>query len=144
MLQPRKPEQEGWPEFRQRTIRQARCLVHRYLPDRWSSQWLSRWWGYCGHTARGLREENVPGASLMNNFRNAEWWDEQQRMLGGARHSGRFFPKLAPLDKAMNSLFAMPWRQAACDRDLWKSKCQHWVLQQDVPWCSGTQFALTW
>ena len=80
----------------------------------------------------------------MNNFRNMEWWEEQQKMLSGARHSGRFFAKLAPLDKAMNRLFDMPWRQAACDRDLWKAKCQHWVLQQDVKWCSGQQFALAW
>ena len=144
MLRPRKHATEEWVNFRQRTVRQARALVHRFLTDRWSSSWLSRWWGYMGHTARGLQETVVPGASIMNNFRNLEWWSEQQKLSYGARHSGRFRAKLGPLDGAMNRVVRMPWRQAAADREYWGSRCRQWIVQQDVPWSSGHQFSIEW
>ena len=86
----------------------------------------------------------MPGASLMNNFRNHEWWTEQQNLTMGARHSGRFRAKLSPLDKCMNNVVGAPWRQAARDRGMWASKRSQWVSRQDVAWNSGQQFALMW
>ena len=44
MLKSRKHGGETWAEFRSRTIRQARQLVYTVLSERWSTQWVRRWW----------------------------------------------------------------------------------------------------
>ena len=144
MLRPRKHSSEDWVTFKQSTIRQARVMVLTHIRERWSTQWLARWWGYSGHTARGLNQNYVPGSSIINNYRNLEWWTTQQNLIGGARHAGRFRAKLAPLDRSMSSLFEVPWREAACNRELWGSKCQQWIINHDVVWNSGQQFSIEW
>ena len=144
MLGLRKRDGEQWVDFRRRGMRMARQLVCRALPARWSSQWLSRWWGFQGHVARGLDRAAPLSSSYLCHFRTLEWWTEQQATSTGMRHSGRFYAKLHQMDKRMNAVAAQPWRTLARDREGWGLKAQAWIQSQDIPWASGQQFALEW
>ena len=144
MLHPRKAASEPWVAFRQRSVRQARQVIHMHLGTRWPTQWLRRYWKYSGHTARSLLTPSPTAASILCHFRTAEWWDRQQRLSYGMRHTGRFFPKLSPMDRRMNRAAGGCWREKAMDRSAWRNACDVWISQQDLPWASGNQFALTW
>ena len=123
MLKHRKHGGETWVEFRQRTMRQARQLVWMYLPERWSTVWVRRWWGYCGHVARGCLRSPKPAPTILAEFRPLEWWSQEQRKVDGLRHNGRFHAKLCPLDGRMNSVCTRPWRETAMDRSLGCRRC---------------------
>ena len=140
----RKGTTEDWVTFKQRSMRQARQVVCLHSSGRWSSAWLSRFWGYMGHVARNYRSNNPTCAGFLNAFRDCEWWEKEQQRVGGMRHSGRFFPKLVQLDRAMNAVVGHPWREGAQNRQLWKDLAPSWIHQSDVPWCSGEQFAIEW
>ena len=142
MLRLRKRNDEPWADFRRRGVRQARQLVILHLGTRWSTIWLSRWWGYQGHVMRCVHHNQEPGSRTIANFRSVEWWRRQQQLLTGMRHSGRYHPKLHPLDMQMNRAAQGEWREIALNRDLWKTRGEAWILQQDVPWCSGCQLAI--
>ena len=144
MLRKRKHDRESWIEYRQRSFRQARLVVSRALPARWSTQWVRRWWGYSGHTARSSYQCPKPAPAILCEFRTVEWWDKEQRKTDGIRHNGRFRAKLGPLDRSMNSVCGRPWRETAQNRALWQSLCDAWVVLTDVPWTSGMQFSITW
>ena len=92
-LRPKKANDEPWPEYRMRTVRQARQIVLKYFPDRWSTQWLARFWG-CGHVARGQHDPCTSAACILSCYRPKEWWEHHQNLSQGHRHSGRFFPNL--------------------------------------------------
>ena len=85
MMRLGKRSTETWVEFRQRSVnRLGRPLGS--LGERWSTVWLKRWWNYCGR-----REfEPRPASTMLNGFRDAEWWSLEQRRVEGLRHSGRF------------------------------------------------------
>ena len=144
MLRPRKSSSETWVAFRQRSVRQARQIIHTHLGTRWSTQWLRRYWNYSGHTARSLLTPSPTAASILCHYRTAEWWEQQQRLSYGLRHTGRYFPKLAPMDRRMNRAAEGRWRERAMDRVAWRDACNAWISQQDLPWASGNQLALTW
>ena len=144
MLGLRKRANEQWVDFRRRGMRMARQLVCRSLPDRWSTQWLSRWWGFQGHVARGLDRDAPLSSSLLCHFRTLEWWTLQQSLTTGMRHSGRFHAKLHQMDRRMNAAAAQPWRVLARDREGWGARAHTWIQSQDLPWASGQQFALEW
>ena len=139
---------EDWSDFRKGSMRQARQVVCLHLHERWSTIWLSRFWSYMGHVARGLHADSPPCSSLLNNFRNNVWWTEQQQLSTGARHNRRFFPKLAQLvsqlDRAVDYTAGGEWRQQAQDREAWRGIAQQWILQNDIPWNSRQQFAIEW
>eukprot|EP00439_Symbiodinium_sp_Y106_P082670 s1758_g22.t1 len=66
----RKPE-ESWLEFRQRSIRAARQILHNTGTERWSTVWLRRHWQYRGHVARA--EHREPAGELHYGcFQNPE------------------------------------------------------------------------
>ena len=144
MLGLRKTAHEQWVDFRKRGMRMARQLVCRNIKDRWSTQWLSRWWGFQGHVCRGMDREAPPSSSYLCHFRTLEWWSNQQALVHGLRHSGRFHAKLHQLDRRMNAVAKQPWRILARDRRGWANAAQQWILTQDLPWSSGQQFALEW
>ena len=142
MLKLRKGNGESWEDHRRRGIRQARQLTVLHLGTRWSSVWLSRWWGYQGHVIRSQSRDVPLGSSKLACFRPLEWWRLQQQSQLGARHNGRYHPKLHALDTQMNIAAQGEWRVIAMNRDAWKSRAQTWINQQDVPWNSGMQLAL--
>ena len=144
MLKLKKPAREAWVEFRKRGLRQARQLACAHLSERWSTRWLARYWGFMGHTARGASLDSPPCSSIMVHYRPLEWWQEQQLLSTGLRHTGRFRAKLSTLDKRLNQAAGGVWRQVAQDRTLWKTRTQQWILHNDVPWASGSQFAIEW
>ena len=144
MLKLRKRPGEAWADFRKRGLRQARQLVCNHLRARWSTQWLSRHWGFMGHVARGILLDSPPCSSVLCHHRPLEWWELQQRTTSGLRHSGRFFPKLSDHDKKLNRAAQGLWREKARDRVEWRRRAEQWILQNDVSWTSGQQFAIEW
>ena len=145
MLKLRKHGAESWADYRRRSVRQARQMVFRFLTGRWSTQWLRRWWLYNGHVARGATRNPTPAPTVMSEYRTVEWWEREQLRVAGLKHTGRFFPKLCPLDKRMNSVCGgTPWRETALQRDKWQSLTDAWIQLADVQWASGNQFAIAW
>ena len=144
MLRLKKPNHEHWTDFRKRGFRQARQLVVMHMTQRWSTRWLSQWWGYMGHLARNAQTNNPTCAAIMCQYRPLEWWQHQQALISGERHKGRFFAKIHPLDAKMNTAAGGPWREIAQDRGLWKSRAQTWISMNDLPWNSGMQFEIEW
>ena len=144
MLRLRKHAGETWTAYRQRGFRQARQLICLNVRERWSTQWLSRFWGFSGHVARGMDLQSPPSSSIICFHRTSEWWEMQKLTVSGLRHSGRFFPKMTEMDKKMNAVAGGPWRTVARDRVKWKGLANDWIQQQDVPWASGQQFMIEW
>ena len=144
MLQAEKGNEETWATYRQRTVRWARQTVQQHLGERWSTQWLDRYWGYMGHVARAINDDYPPAASIICYHRTLEWWEHQQRLPEGLRHTGHFYPKLSNIDRRMNKASKGPWRDGAKDKGFWKISCQEWIVHQDIKWARGSQFALTW
>ena len=133
---------ETWLEFRMRSFRVARYVILQHMGERWSTHWLRRCWLYAGHRARGIHLTPTPGCSLLDSYRNLEWWQEQQGLSTGHRHKGRFFPRLMSEEKAMNRAAGGPWREVAQNREGWRQCTSAWIEQQDLPWSSGVQLAL--
>ena len=142
MLKLKKRADEPWSDFRVRGFRQARQLVLLHLRERWSTVWLSRFWGYQGHVVRSSQQDAPPCSAAIIYFRPVEWWRKQQQTVTGARHKGRFHVKLHPLDDQMNRAAQGEWRLIALDRVQWKLRACDWLLQQDVAWTSGQQLSL--
>ena len=141
---------ESWPEFKARTFRGARQVIANYLKQRWSSLWLSRWWGFAGHRARGCLHTHPNASTIVDSYRNREWWLSQQRLKNGIRHKGFrgekgvFYAKLMNFERDMDAVAKGPWRVAAQNRTEWKQLCLQWVKVMDVPWTSGRQTSLEW
>ena len=144
MLRLRKPADEHWSDYRMRGFRQVRQLVVLHLQQRWSTRWLSQWWGYMGHLARNQHQTHPTCAAIMCQYRSLEWWTHQQALTTGARHQGRYYAKLHPMDAKMNAVAGGPWREVAQDRGLWKNLADKWISWNDLPWCSGQQFQIEW
>ena len=144
MLRLRKRPGEAWADFRKRGLRQARQLVCRNLKDRWSTQWLSRFWGFMGHVARGEDLPSPPCSSVICKHRPLAWWEEQQSTPHGVRHRGRFRAKMMDVEKRLDRAAGGAWRVMARDRVAWRKGADQWIVQNDVPWASGNQFAIEW
>ena len=70
MLRLRKHGRESWMEFRMRSYRQARQIVFTHMRDRWSTQWLGRWWNFAGHAARGAHLASPTCSSVLLQVRD--------------------------------------------------------------------------
>ena len=89
---------ETWLQFKQRAFRGAKQMVWKCLKRRWSTCWLERWWGFAGHRARGLDREVPCAASVIDDFRNREWWTwNQGRPVQERVQHPRHFPRLSNL-----------------------------------------------
>ena len=118
----RRKSDETWLDFRTRSMRGARHVLHSHHMERWSTIWLKRFWDYKGHIARALDRESPPASSLMDSVRTLEWWTEKQRE--GIRHPGQFFPYHTNEEKALNrAAGGTPWRQVAREVTRW-SQCK--------------------
>ena len=142
MLRLKKGKFEEWVDFRKRGVRHARQVVSLHLKDRWSTQWLARYWNYAGHVARGLLNTPAPSSAILCYHRSVHWWERQQEDPLGMRHSNRFFSKLYPLERSLDTAAGGEWRFVAMDRREWRSKLPNWTERMDVPWTSGSQDAL--
>ena len=134
---------ESWLEFRQRSIRAARQIIHNTGTERWSTTWLRRHWQYRGHVARAAQRGSPPASSIMDAFRTLTWWREQQRWKDGARHPSSFYPHLSNEEIRLNrGAGVRDWRQLAVQPREWKQREPQWIKMHDVAWCSGRQLAL--
>ena len=88
MLKLCKGSSATWAEFRQQGVRQAKQLTVLHVGVRWSSVWLSRWWGYQGHIIHCTQSQDQPASLRIATFRNVEWWCQQQQTISGLRHHG--------------------------------------------------------
>ena len=90
-----------------------------------------------------MDKESPPASSVMNYYRNREWWQDQQRSIDdGARHTGRFSAKSMNWERDLSQVCQGDWRAKARDRPGWKGLEQAWVDHMDVEWASGGQNAL--
>ena len=142
MLSSKRGMAETWLEHHLRKLRTARAVVHSTIRERWSTKWLRRAWGYMGHVARGMDRLSPPASSVINQYRDREWWQMQQHSTMGLRHVGRFFPKLMNWERDLCSVCGGNWKAKAKDRLLWKGLEQAWISKMDVEWASGGQNAL--
>ena len=128
--------EESWLDFRMRSLRAARQILHNSGAERWSTTWLRRHWQYRGHVVRAGEREQPPASSIMDGYRTLSWWRRQQSQRDGVRHPTSFYPHLSNEEVRLNrAAGAAEWRE-------WKSKEDQWVRQNDVAWCSGRQLAL--
>ncbi|OLQ00488.1 putative 149 kDa protein [Symbiodinium microadriaticum] len=133
-----KRRDEGWDAFRLRAYRGARAALHASGTERWSTEWLRRWWRYAGHRSRCLLREFPPLSAHLEAFRTLDWWRQQQRDPHGLRHP-RHYPRLANLERDMHKAAQGDWRVCAQDREGWRRLEQGWVNSMDLPWASGKQ-----
>ena len=137
----RRKSDETWLDFRTRSMRGARHVLHSHHMERWSTTWLKRFWDYKGHVARASDRQFPPASSLMDSVRTLEWWTEKQR--AGVRHPGQFFPYHTNEEKALNrAAGGMAWRQVARDVTTWAQCKNAWVHSMDIAWASGRQLAI--
>ena len=143
MMRLRKGAQEDWGAFRLRVWRAARAALHRAGEERWSTVWLRKYWRFSGHRARGLDRESPVLSSILDSFRNKQWWEaEKQKPKGvGLRHV-RHFAKLMQMEGRLDFVAGGPWRCLARDRKAWADREQAWVEREDLPWASGRQPSL--
>ena len=142
MMRKSRRQHETWLEHRVRTLREARNVLHSTGLGRWSSEWLSRVWRYAGHRAR-CSNRPIPGAAaILDEFRTLEWWEVEQRRVGGIRHRGRFFAKLMGHERSLNQAAGGAWRIQANSRGQWKHSEKKFIQNMDVEWASGRQDAL--
>ena len=137
-----KRSDEDWPDFRRRSVRSARYALHVSGCSRWSTVWLSRWWSYAGHRVRAAQRPTPPISSLLEGFRDRQWWEAEKLKQDGLSHNGRYFPRIHTMDKAMDLVCGEPWRQVALDKQLWRDKRVEWLQARDLPWASGVQLSI--
>ena len=138
----RRKTDESWLEFRLRSLRGARHVLHSHLMDRWSTVWLQRFWKYKGHIARALDRQHPPASSYMDSCRTLLWWKEKQR--NGLTHPAAFFPYHTREETALNNAAQhQDWRQVARDTTAWLQQMPRWISEMDVAWSSGRQLALS-
>ncbi|CAE7902753.1 pol [Symbiodinium microadriaticum] len=77
MMRIRRGPSEDWGAFRLRAWRAARAALHRSGEERWSTTWLRRYWRFAGHRARGLDREHPALSSIIDSFRDKQWWDSE-------------------------------------------------------------------
>ena len=143
MMRLRRGPSEDWGGFRLRAWRAARAALHRAGEERWSTTWLKKFWGYSGHRARGLDRAHPPLSSILDSFRDRQWWvHEQTKPKGqGLRHV-RHYAKLMQMERKLDSVAGGAWRTLARDRVAWAAAVGQWVEQQDIPWATGRQLSL--
>ena len=138
-----KGRDEDWVTFRIRTFRIARyVIIQQHCPERWSTSWLRRVWGYAGHRARSGGWRSPPLSYYIDCFRDLRWWEQEQQSSTGLRHPARFYPKLMTEERALNRAAQGAWRRVAQDRDAWQQGLRRWLEQQDLEWSSHTQLAI--
>ena len=137
-----KRSQESWVDFRKRVVRSARVFLHHSKVDRWSTQWLRKWWGYAGHRVRSLLRSSPPISAYIDCFRCLEWWNHEKRKKDGLRHPTRFYARLMTMEAKMDKACAGSWRRFAHNRQGWAALAENWLKQQDLPWCSGLQLSV--
>ena len=135
---------EGWIDFRRRVVRSGRQALVRSGVERWSTQWLRKWWGYAGHRVRSMLRASPPISAHVDEFRTLSWWRTQQskKQGQGILHPARFYPRLMTMEKKMDRACGDSWRRFAHNRQGWRDLCRTWLRQQDLPWCSGLQLSV--
>ena len=137
----RRRSDETWLDFRLRSMRGARHVLHSHHMDRWSTMWLQRFWKYKGHVARAANRSKPPASTYMDSYRTLAWWKEQQR--NGLTHPAAFYPYHTREETALNNAAQhQDWRQLAQDPEAWLQHMPRWVSAMDVAWASGRQLAL--
>ena len=139
----RRKSHETWLDFRMRSLRSARSLMHTHAVERWSTTWLRRYWAYKGHIARALDRTHPPASSCMDSYRTLAWWRDQQSRPDGIKHTGTFFAYRTHEEEALNKASNnRDWRSLAKDPQAWKDQQTTWVNNMDLAWSSGRQLAL--
>ena len=78
-----------------------------------------------GHMVRGMDREHPPASSVMNSYRNREWWSTQQADPQRVRHRNRFYPKLMNWERDLEGMCDSDWRMVARDRGRWRQLQAH-------------------
>ena len=112
----RKPQEE-WLHWNQRSLREARVIVHRNKAcgGRWSSFILRVRWQLLGHVARH------PGPTReILTWRNLQWWREEQQLPDRvrAKHPHQFNTQLDD-ERKVAKVAGDDWQEKAQHRERW-------------------------
>ena len=91
--------------------------------------------------ARGVLEF-PPASSLFVQYRDLQWWQDEQARSGGMRHGGRFFPRLMRMEKCLDEVAGGSWKLVARDRPTWRRLREAWTERMDIAWTRMNQLSL--
>ena len=132
--------QEEWASWNQRSLREARLIVHRNKAcgGRWSSFILRVRWQLLGHVARH------PGPTReILSWRNLEWWRAEQQLPDRvrAKHPHQYNTQLDD-ERKVAKVAGEGWQQVAQQRERWAAMTDDFVHKCDVEWATGKQAQL--
>ena len=130
---PKRWSDESWVEWQIRTIRSARCLLHRNGVPNFLQEALKLQHRWAGHVARA--DPDTMFASLAA-WKSTGWWLEEQRKKKRADPRNRtgwrhWRPGPWPRwDFALHEEYGSEWMFDALERDEWRSREDEWVIRQ--------------
>ena len=127
----RRRSDELFVDFRMRSCRASRAILHASGCERWGTLQIRMFWRFAGHRARGCA--NVEGgspsaATLFTHARNLQWWTRQQQLVGGRRHGRRHFARLMGEERELSAVACEgeeSWQEVALNRARWKGWREH-------------------
>ena len=137
---------ESWYEWNARTSRFIRSWLFHQKVMRWSARALTLQHTLHGHWARhveNVQNENVPGPAFRAlSWRSTAWWRQQQQLSPkvSMRHPRRFYASNS--ERQLAQSHGCLWYDIAKDRSEWTKVREQYLLDWDVPWCTGRQLSI--
>ena len=133
---------EDWVLWNERTLRAVRGWLHAQRIERWSAKILRLQHQLMGHWMRQWEGNDWGIAAKMQQWRSLAWWRQEQMLLSGRRHPGRFYPDNA--ERNMADTLGETWWALTQDRPAWAASLPKWLARWDVRWTRGRQASLRW
>ena len=133
MMKKRRVPGEGYVEHQQRVQRLARAAIHASGRDRWGTVHIRLTWRYLGHRLRSAASTNPSCAGVATQFRDLNWWEQEQLRPSGHRHGRRHFPRLMNQQREVREVAGEQWASRALNRADWAMLESSWVRFKDIP-----------
>ena len=137
---------EAWHDWNARTSRFIRSWLFQEKIMRWSARVLTLQHTLHGHWARhveNVHDECAAGPALRAlSWRSTSWWRKQQQLSPkvSMRHPRRFYASNP--ERQLAQSHGCLWSDTAKDRSVWTKAREQYLLDWDVPWCTGRQLSI--